>query len=297
MNGIYSGLFVTDLDGTLLTDQRDVRTEEMENLEQLRQDNIAVAIATGRSLFSFNRLLDGNEYLKSRMLRGVDYVIFSTGAGVLDLGTDKILQSHSLSVDDAFTISQYLEGLDVDYMIHAPIPETRRFFYRYRGEGNPDFTRRIDLYSEFGESVEKVSRKCVTSIGGATEVLCIESRERGHDLAEEIREGLKEFSVIKATSPLDKESVWIEIFHPHVSKAASVEWLAHSIGLKQENVCGVGNDYNDQDMLQWTGHSYIVENGPQCLKDDYTTVSSNNDGGVSEAISRWLSDGVFQPAK
>ncbi|WP_163339330.1 HAD family hydrolase [Desulfopila sp. IMCC35008] len=293
MNRTITGLFVTDLDGTLLTDKRDILKQEMDNLERLRQLNIGVAIATGRSLFSFNRLLEGDDSLKAGVLRGVDYVIFSTGAGLLDLGTDEILQSHSLSVDDVLNISEYLEGLGVDYMVHAPIPETRKFVYRSQGKNNPDFSRRIELYSEFGESVDKVRRSRVKGFGGATEVLCIASRERGHELAQKIAAELEEFSVIMATSPLDKQSVWIEIFHSLVSKSASVEWLASSLGLTQEYVCGVGNDYNDQDMLQWSAHSFIVENGPSSMKDDYVTVSSNNDGGVSEAISRWLEDGTF----
>jgi HAD superfamily hydrolase (TIGR01484 family) len=294
INGTYCGLFVTDLDGTLLTDQRGVRAEEMGNLKRLRQENIAVAIATGRSLFSFKRLLDTDATLKSGILNGVDFVIFSTGAGLLDFESGEILWSHSLGVDDVLDISKYLEELDVNYMVHAPIPETRKFIYRYRGEGNADFTRRIGLYRDFGVPVDKVSRECVSSFGGATEVLCIEGRERGHVLAEHIAEGLKEFSVIKAISPLDKQSVWIEIFHPHVSKSISVKWLARSIGLEQIHVCGVGNDYNDQDMLDWTSYSYIVQNGPKSMIGSYSVVSSNNDGGVSEAISRWLVEGVFK---
>lgn len=293
MNRTYTGLFVTDLDGTLLTDQRDILTQEMANLERLRQQNIGVAIATGRSLFSFKRLLAGNGSLKLGILRGVDYVIFSTGAGLLDLGTDEILQSHSLSVDDVLDISEYLEGLGVDYMVHAPIPETRKFVYRSQGEKNPDFSRRIGLYSEFGEPVDEVSRTRINGFGGATEVLCIASRERGYELAKKVATELEGFSVIMATSPLDKQSVWIEIFPPRVSKSASVEWLASSLGLTQEYVCGVGNDFNDQDMLQWSGYSFIVENGPSIMKDDYITVSSNNNGGVSEAISKWLADGSF----
>lgn len=293
MNRTYAGLFVTDLDGTLLTDERDILATEMENLERLRGQNIGVAIATGRSLFSFNRLLGGNDFMKSGVLRSVDYLIFSTGAGLLDLGTDKILQSHSLTIDDVLCISEYLETLGVDYMVHAPIPDTRNYIYRYQGENNPDFTRRIELYSEFGEPVEKVNRTFLNGFGGATEVLCIADREQGHDLAKKIATELDGFSVIKATSPLDKQSVWIEIFPSIVSKSASVEWLAGSLGLTREYVCGIGNDYNDQDMLQWSGHSFIVENGPSSMKNDYITVSSNNEGGVSEAISRWLADGIF----
>ena len=66
--------------------------------------------------------------------------------------------------------------------------------------------------------------------------------------------------------------------------------MSEEIGVSQVNVCAVGNDYNDVDMLDWAGQGYLVSNGPESLQSDYAIVASNNEGGVAEAALRWIKD-------
>lgn len=280
------GLFVTDLDGTLLTSERTIRHEDFTSLAHLRKSNRAVAIATGRSLFSFTKLMDGLGLSGAENPLCVDYVIFSTGAGIIEFSSGKLLRSFSLSQDDVVTIYDYLEGLEIDYMIHKPVPHTRSFLYRYKGGKNPDFHARLDLYGQYGQKLH--SRKCVERFGSATEVLCIAPSEKGHELAAIISEDLKNYNVIKATSPLDLQSVWIEIFPKTVSKSQATSWLSNALGVERSRVCAVGNDYNDEDLLHWAEHSFIMSNGPQSMKTGHIQVADNNNCGVSEAINGWL---------
>ena len=60
-------------------------------------------------------------------------------------------------------------------------------------------------------------------------------------------------------------------------------WLASALKIEQANVISVGNDYNDQDLLEWSGKGYLVANGACDLKSHFTLVSSNNHCGVSQA--------------
>ena len=53
----YKGLFVTDLDGTLLTDQKKIAPVDLKALNRLRDKGYLIAIATGRSNYSFNKLV------------------------------------------------------------------------------------------------------------------------------------------------------------------------------------------------------------------------------------------------
>lgn len=79
---------------------------------------------------------------------------------------------------------------------------------------------------------------------------------------QEIRQALTGFSVILATSPLDHESAWVEVFPRGVCKSRSAQWLASRLGIEQKDVAAVGNDYNDQDLLEWAGQAFVVENAP-----------------------------------
>jgi hydroxymethylpyrimidine pyrophosphatase-like HAD family hydrolase len=52
------GLFVTDLDGTLLTDEKRISANNLGVLRALQRSGCRTAIATGRSDYSLLKLLD-----------------------------------------------------------------------------------------------------------------------------------------------------------------------------------------------------------------------------------------------
>lgn len=281
----YKGLFVVDLDGTLLTSERNIATDDLSALCRLRELGYLIAIATGRSNYSFYQLIAKLGFLGSESTLPVDYVIFSTGAGIMDFPGNNLLKSFSLSPEDVRCTADYLERSGLDYMIHRMVPDTKHFLYSTNCSSNPDFHTRLEMYGDFATPL---SPEALDNFGGATEIICIVSDERGHKIAVDIASTLTQCSVIKATSPLDGKSIWIEIFAPTVSKSQAVKWLAKTVGLRQNNICAVGNDYNDEDLLHWAGQGFIVANGPPHLKALFRSVASNDNGGVSEAAARWL---------
>lgn len=281
----YKGLFVTDLDGTLLTDGKTFNRADLDAIQALRDQGYATAIATGRSNHSFCTLMESLGMRGRNGCPAIDYLLFSTGAGIITLPEESLLNSISLSESDVTTIVDYLEAARLDYMVHRAVPDTHQFQYRLHSKKNPDFSRRVALYLEHAVPLPQ---------GGlihpkkATEVLCIVPGSMGREIAGRIAAEFSQFSVIRATSPLDGESSWIEIFNPAVSKSQAVEWLASRLGIAREYTCAVGNDYNDEDLLHWAEKSYIVRNSPSSLHEHFKMVASNNDGGVSEAIAHWL---------
>jgi len=284
----YKGLFIVDLDGTLLTSRRQLAREDLKALCRLREMNYLIAIATGRSNYSFTQLISNLGYSKAGERLPVDYVIFSTGAGIMDFPGYTILNSSTLNLPDIRCTIEYLDASGLDYMIHRAVPDTRHFLYRTTGGDNPDFHRRLEMYADFATPL---SPENLNNFGGATEVLCIVPDPGGHEVANSIADTLKQCSVIKATSPLDGKSIWIEVFAQTVSKSQAAQWLADAVGLSRHRICAVGNDYNDLDLLHWAGQSFLVTNGPPSLKGMFQTVASNDNGGVSEAVNRWLTTG------
>ncbi|WP_459945872.1 HAD family hydrolase [Desulfocastanea catecholica] len=287
----YQGLFIVDLDGTLLTSEKRIAPGDLDALFRLRQMDFLVAVATGRSNHSFNLLMEQLGYMDPDRSFPVDYVIFSTGAGILDYPGNRLLKKFSLSSADVRSAAAYLENAGLDFMIHRPVPDTHHFHYSHNGSDNPDFYRRLEIYHDFATIL---TPEALDTFGEATEIICIVpghndlNGNNGHEVAAKIAEACRQCNVIKATSPLDGRSMWIEIFPPTVSKSQAVSWLADIVGLQQNAVGAVGNDYNDEDLLHWAGQSFIVANGPPSLKTLFQSVASNDKGGVSEAVSRWL---------
>ena len=272
------GLFVVDLDGTLLRSDRTVASHDLDALRRLGEHGVVRTIATGRSLFSFNTVEIPD--------LSIDFVVFSTGAGVLEFNTGNIIRKTCLKSREVERIGAFLQTCNLDFMIHQPIPDNHRFAYYRANSNNQDFDRRLELYNRHAESLSNLPNQ----FGRATQLLAVVPAGKARATLATIRRELGDFNVIQTTSPLDGESTWIEIFPPSVSKSQTTAWLADKLRIRKQHIVAVGNDYNDLDLLEWSANSYVVANAPEDLKRRFTNVSSNNDGGVAEAATKWIAE-------
>ena len=263
-------IVITDLDGTLANPYGKISKSDLNTLKQLGEKNIIRVIATGRSLYSANKVLDEN--------LPIDYLLFSSGAGILNWPNKEIIKNSFLSAKEIQSINTYLMDINTDFMLHLPIPENHKFLYHKSERENPDFMHRIEIYNQFSEPINTKKFTLKT----ACQYVVIEPDET--ITYEQITKDLKEFSVIRTTSPLDKETLWIEIFPPNVSKGQSTAWLCDRLSINQSDVLSIGNDYNDLDLLEWSGYSFVVENAPSILKKQFDLTKSNHESALMHAV-------------
>ncbi len=102
--------------------------------------DVVRTIATGRSLASFNTVVAAG--------LPVDYIIFSTGAGVLKYDTGKIIRKVNIEPHEVRRACDILKGCGLDFMVHRTIPDNHMFAYSRSNDGNTDFERRIELYQQ-----------------------------------------------------------------------------------------------------------------------------------------------------
>ncbi len=265
----------TDLDGTLLNDQQRVSEENLEMLNYLGSKGIIRVVATGRSYYSFKQVIPPDF--------PIDYLAFSTGAGIMSWPDKKLVFSRYLKAERVETITRLLAANRVDFMIHHTIPDNHYFDYCRFDNPNPDFDRRCEHYEDFGTARDTAS----LNYFNATQILAILPIENltFFDSLAETMEGVK---VVKTTSPLDHKSLWMEIFPPEVSKGKAIEWLCNREGIPPDATIGIGNDYNDLDLLRSTYHSYVVENAAIPLRREFKPTLSNNDHGFADVIRKFL---------
>jgi len=270
-------MFATDFDGTLLTDDRHIRRRDLDTLAELRSVGVITVIATGRSLYSFRRAL-GQMGLAPEDLP-LDYLIFSTGAGIMAWPENQLIRSCSIPRNGVLEIVACFDHYGFDYMIHKAIPDTSYFLFKSTSGSNSDFQRRMDMSPSFATPLGPGA----TIYEQSTEVLAIVPAGFPWTRLDALRGELSGFSVIPATSPLDHTSLWIEVFSAGVSKSAASQWLGAQLGVRREMVTAVGNDYNDADLLAWAGQGFLMDNSPASLKRNYLSSGSNNECGVSRA--------------
>ena len=281
------GLVATDLDGTLLGSDHSLGSRDAAALGELGRVGVVRVVATGRSLMAARRVLE--------RAFPIDYLVVSSGAGILDWNSGRFLARYAFEAGDARQIARILRRFGVDFMAHAPVPEDHRFRFVRSRAANPDFERRVGRYDEFAtpwndRGTGPTSGDGPRGAGEACQFVAILGPGEG-DLCERLRAALREFAVVRATSPLDGRSIWVEVRPSGVGKDFAVAWLAARHGLEARRTAAIGNDYNDCGMLRWSGNAFVVANAPPELLNRYRVVASNDAGGFSDAVRAVSRDG------
>ena len=263
-------MVVTDLDGTLLNSDQKVSADDLKSMKDLGDQGIIRVIATGRSPYSFQRVM-ATDF-------PIDYLIFSSGAGIMDYRSKEILYSKNLPEKIVHDIAGTFRDLNIPFKVLAPVPENHNYVYYKNGELHPDFVRRMETYRGF----EKPISFDPPNFGEACQFLIILPPDPAR--FEELKSLFEGVKVIRATSPLDHKSIWMEIYHRDVSKGKAVDYLCKMNRIHSGEVMGIGNDYNDTDLLEFVGQPFVVANAPSELKALYRMATSHNESGFSEAV-------------
>ncbi len=265
-------MFVSDFDGTLADDSSVVSEQTLSQLKRLGEMGVLRILATGRSLFSLKTVVDASF--------PIDYLVFSSGIGVYDWKNNILLQENLIEKEKTLEIYEYLIQNNYDFMVQLPVPHNH-FFHHFSSD-NPgsDFLSRINYYESHG--VELIENCPET----ASQFVIICEEEANH--LNKISNRFQCVKVIKATSPLDRKSVWIEILPHGISKASGIEFLQKKYEILLENIVTVGNDYYDLDMLTYSKHSnsYIVANAPKEIRSDFNIIESNLNNGVAKLLAK-----------
>lgn len=276
----YRGIFVSDLDGTLLRGGR-ISPDDLAAFAGLREHGVLRVIATGRSLRSAESCLPENF--------PADYLILSTGNQLIHWPSREVLRSSYLLSNEIQDTCLFLRTLGLSFMVHDVFPHNHGFTYSRGPKRVEDFERRLALHAPHGREADGCA-------GEASQIVAIVDAGDA-DLYVRIARELGGLSVIRATSPLDGSSVWVEIFAGGVSKAAGVRDIIERHGLQDALLAAIGNDHNDRDMLDMAHVPFKVENSFLDGEERYLTAPDTTDA-VAQAIAHYtdmLQAGIGRP--
>jgi hydroxymethylpyrimidine pyrophosphatase-like HAD family hydrolase len=197
----------------------------------------------------------------------------------MNLHDGQLLHSSGHATSDISCITEHLRQHRADFMVHHPVPDNHRFIYCGNPATNDDFNSRIQLYNSFAREYGRSAPFPAT----AAQIIAILSDNTEHFGL--IKSGLKKYQVTRTTSPLDHRSIWMEILPRDTHKGSAAAWLCNHLGIDRAESVGIGNDYNDLDLLVFTGHSYLLSNAPAELHDRYHLGLANDENGFSKAIT------------
>lgn len=261
----------TDLDGSLHCRDRGIHPADRAMLEELGAQGIGRVVATGRSLFVARQVLTQDF--------PIDFVIFSSGAGILDWRRQELIYQASLTPAEALSAWSCLRRLQLDNMLHFPVPNNHGFWYD-RQRGLPDFEARLRRYAVHAQPVPTPFQPPVLS-----QLLAITSAPETAGCFAALQKTLPRLTLLRTTSPLDAASGWLEILPAHVSKSQGAAWLCRRQGWTR--TLAFGNDFNDWDLLDWAQRAYVTRNAPAELRQRFTVVGEPAEAGFSQAVRSW----------
>jgi hypothetical protein len=270
-------MVVTDLDGTLLQNDQSISNEDLETLYLLGDMGICRVAATGRNLFKVRRALSTTAPF--------DYVICSSGAGIVDWKTQEVIRAINLPIALTSRLIDYLIGHGYNFKVSDCFPDNHNFFW-WMKEKCPEIERYIEVHSKMGRSEEIVQGQVYES----SQLLLFFpiNNKRFEEVKQELMEEFSEISIIRTTSPLDANWLWMEIFPRGISKAHGIAEICDLRGIRQKETLGIGNDFNDLEMLDFTHLSYVVHNSPEELRKRYLISLPHHENGFSHAVKKHL---------
>ncbi|MGT2925781.1 Cof-type HAD-IIB family hydrolase [Streptococcus cuniculipharyngis] len=267
-------LLALDLDGTLLTSQKEVTLANRLALQAVKDLGIKVVLTTGRPLKAIEHLLADLDLLKED-----DYSITFNG-GLVQSNTGQILAKSELSMAELEEIYQALQALDLpmdilsEGTVYSLASQTRQSLYP---KVNPmlDFVE-ISALADLPKNAVFNKAVCVYEQA----ILDQEVSNLPASLADK-------FELFKS------RDIVFEIMPKGVHKAVGLDLLTKHLGLTAAQVMAMGDEENDMTMLGWAGLGVAMANASQQVKAVAAAVTSrtNEESGVAEAIERYILKG------
>ncbi len=271
-------LVATDLDGTFLMNDKSITKENLDTLNLLGEKGVWRVIATGRNLKKTQAVISDEVPF--------DYIVFSSGAGVYDCKQKKLIFHQNLNASLAKQLADFLIERDLNFHLFKPVPDNHNCWY-YRGSVP---CTEFESYFEYLQSNSEPLTSGEQVHSDASQFLVVFPNNLALFLAlkEEIECRFPDVKVVRTSSPLESGYIWMELFHHSVSKGNGVKYVCDTLQIEHEYTLGIGNDFNDWDLLEFTNYSYIVENGPQEMKERFLPIVANEESAFARAVNKHI---------
>lgn len=281
-------LLATDLDGTLLNEQREIDVENIRAIQEYRQSGGKVVICSGRSPLS-TRWIANTIGLKGEPIIAYNGAITLDEKGEVSeqavFGHDHLLSFWELCTADGI-YAHFYEG---DTLL---VPAENKWNKNWIENNIPTLektgARLVDCESYRGQCQVKVIddfyRYVKTHQPEITKIAVFDDGNTLADFSKRIESQVGEMEISSSFNYLN-----LEISPAGVSKASALLKLTEQHNIPIVQTAAIGDNYNDSLMLTLAGLGIAMGNAPEKVKQVADQVTgSNQEAGVAQAIRRYL---------
>ena len=284
-------LIASDMDGTLLNSDHKIPKENIELIKFAQKNGIQFVVATGRAYYEALPALN-NENIKCDVISFNGGIIYDKNGNIINITPMKL--------KDLYYTIEILKSLEISYQLY-----TKNTIYTNSIE--TDITAYIDLIRANGEEPNeqhlRQEARNRLALGYITEVDNIElylNQENNpaikvigisNDL-EKLKHATELLSGNDNISVTSSGANNVEIMDKKATKGEALKIVAdiHDINLK--NAIAIGDNLNDQVMLDIVEYSIAMKNGNKELQktSKFITEKTNSEAGVADSVMKLLKE-------
>ncbi|MDR0847361.1 MAG: HAD family hydrolase [Lactobacillales bacterium] len=259
-------LFVFDIDGTLLRDDKSFSQDTYDALQELKEAGHEVTIASGRSYLLAQHVIEGLDFN--------NYILCNGSAGFINHEQfhkeliDEVELRRFMGLCQLLDVKFALQSLDdVGIIEDFSIPSVDAFMKHLGSKGfmlDERFKEENDIYQALLFAPESIFRF--------------------------FGEG-NLFKKIRFARFFD---MGVDVIPADVSKASAIFMMADEMGIERHNIYAFGDGENDREMLSLVHNSVAMGNAEGDLKEVATHVTETNE---EDGIVRFLERQGFIPER
>lgn len=257
-------LFVSDVDGTLVSEEFPHFSERLKSAIRLVVENgDQFVLCSGRPT---NNLIDISKELTEEGIN-IEYVAGFNGVEIVDLTKRELIVDNSLTQMDVELILDAVNSLNLNFMIfdesciRTNIPENY-------------WTIRETKFYGFPSTTEIVACK-------SQKVLLVVDGDENYQLQNKLK------AMIGDSDIFESAPHFIEIVKKGVNKATVIKSLEQIENIDHTNTYGFGDSGNDVELLEYAQTGVVMENGNSKAK----AVANVQIGHVDEfAVANYLNE-------
>ncbi|PTA46356.1 HAD family hydrolase [Micromonospora sp. RP3T] len=259
-------LVASDIDGTLLTDDRTLSPRTARVLARIAAAGTPVVLVTGRPIRWLKLVYD--------QLAAPLPAICANGAVVYDPAADEVLRADPLAPELLAEVARRLRAEVPGVSFAVEIVDSRQMrhesHYPLRWDADADAIRAV-------ESPEEL-------LAAPAVKLLVRAGEQDPDVFVRVVAGALE-GLAEATH--SSYSGLIEVSAAGVTKAAGLAWYAARLGIDERDVLAFGDMPNDVPMLAWAGRAVAVANAHPAVREIADEVTgANTEDGVAAYLEK-----------
>jgi Cof subfamily protein (haloacid dehalogenase superfamily) len=276
-------LYVSDLDGTLLTPDSFLSTVAIERLNKLLSKGLKFTIATARNYDSVRPILKGlNLKIPIILFNGVYLTDFHTG--------ENILTSRYLPCSHVLTIIDDASQLKLDPFVYT---FDKKHTVYYRNVTNPGSQNYVDYINKISNEnrlqyTDKYDFLADMTIPG---LLFIDTYSNLAPLHEKILEKYgDELNIYFAEDIAVEGHFWLQVFDGKANKGNMLKQLTQKLGIPLTDTVVFGDYLNDLEMFEISGKSIAMDNALEKVKQSADVIIGTN---ADFAVINYLEDIEF----